>query len=87
MKTVRVNFTIPEDILATLKERVGESSRSAFVGAAIRDKLNQLEEEGLRNSLIEGYVARRDEDSGINREWERPTVEGWGYSALDGHDG
>lgn len=78
MKTVKVNFAIPEDIVATLKARVGERSRSAFVGAAIRDKLFQLEQEDLRRNLIEGYVARREEDAEVSKEWEGPTLENWG---------
>lgn len=75
MKTVKVNFTISEDIVASLKARVGERSRSAFVGAAIRDKLTQLEQETLRRNLIEGYLPRRKEDAGVSKEWERPTLE------------
>jgi Arc/MetJ-type ribon-helix-helix transcriptional regulator len=77
MKTVKLNFTIPEDIVGMLKARIGEGNRSAFVGAAIRSKLNQLEQEQLRQTLIEGYLARRDEDAEVSREWEKPTLEGW----------
>ena len=78
MKTLKVNFTIPEDVVATLKDRIDERMRSAFVTAAILDKLNQLEQEQLRRTLMEGYLARREEDVEINREWERSTMEGWG---------
>ena len=77
MQSVRVNFTIPEDLVASLKAHVRERKRSAFVGAAIRDRLRQLEQEQLRRTLIDGYVARRNEDANINREWEQPTMEGW----------
>ncbi|MDP2936894.1 MAG: hypothetical protein Q8O86_10440, partial [Dehalococcoidia bacterium] len=70
MKTVKVNFTIPEDIVAMLKARVSERSRSAFVGAAIHGRLTQLEQEELRRNLIEGYVARREEDAEVSKEWE-----------------
>lgn len=77
MKTIKVNFTIPEDVVATLKARVGERSRSAFVGAAIRDRLAQLEEDELRQNLIEGYLARREEDAEVSKEWEGPTLEHW----------
>ena len=77
MKTLKVNFTIPEDIVAALKVRVGKRRRSAFVATAVREKLNHLEQEQLRQALIEGYLARREEDVEINREWERATLEGW----------
>ncbi len=78
MRTLKLNFTVPEDIAAALRARVGERRRSAFVAAAILDKLNKLEQEQLRQTLIEGYQARREEDVESNREWERPTMERWG---------
>lgn len=78
MTTIKVNFTIPADLVAMLKARVGERKRSAFVGVAIRDRLNQLEQEQLKQTLAEGYLARRDEDAEVSREWEGPTLEGWG---------
>ena len=77
MKALKMNFTVPEDIVAKLKTRVSERKRSAFVAAAIREKLNQQEEEELDQALIEGYLARREEDAKINREWEAATLEGW----------
>ena len=77
MKTVKVNFTIPEDVVATLRRRIGERNRSAFVTEAVRDRLHDLEQEELKQTLIEGYVARRDEDAEVSKEWEAPTLEGW----------
>ncbi len=77
MKTLKINFTIPEEVAATLRARVGERKRSAFVAAAIQEKLDQLEEEQLRQALEEGYRVRRDEDAEVNREWEGATLESW----------
>ena len=78
MKTIKVNFTVPEDVVATLKSRVGERKRSAFVTAAVRDKLRDLEQKELKKNLREGYLARRDEDAEVSKEWEAPTLEGLG---------
>ena len=78
MRVVKLNFTIPEDVAAMLKDRIGKRGRSAFVGAIIRDSLNQLEQEQLKQALIEGYLARRAEDAEVSREWDAPTLEGWG---------
>ena len=78
MKTVRVNFTMPEDVVATLKGRVGERGRSAFVTRAVRDRLHELEQEELRETLMAGYLARRDEDAEVSKRWEAPTLEAWG---------
>ena len=78
MKTLKVNFTMSEDVVATLKGRVSERNRSAFVTAAVRDRLHDLEQEELRQILIEGYQARQNEDAEVSKEWEVPTLEGWG---------
>ncbi len=73
----KLNFTIPEDVAALLKSSVAERNRSAFVSDAIREKLKQMEDEQLRQELIEGYTARRDEAAEINKEWEQITMESW----------
>lgn len=77
MKTLKLNFTVPEDIAEALKTRVGKRKRSAFVAAAVAEKLKCLEQEQLRQSLVEGYQARQAEDADINREWEGATLEEW----------
>ena len=77
MKSLKLNFTVPEDVAEALKARVSKRKRSAFVAAAVLDKLRELEQEQLRRSLMEGYQARREEDTEINKEWEGATLEGW----------
>jgi hypothetical protein len=77
MTSLRVNFTIPEDVAFMLKAHVRKRRRSAFVAAAIRDRLYQLEQERLRETLIEGYLARRGEDVSIGAEWETASLEDW----------
>ncbi|MFH1031745.1 MAG: hypothetical protein V1767_04190 [Chloroflexota bacterium] len=77
MKTLKLNFTVPENVAEVLKSRVDKRKRSAFVVAAVVDKLKKLEEEQLRQSLVEGYQARQVEDNEINQEWEGATLEGW----------
>ncbi len=77
MKTLKINFTVPEDIAEALKSRVSKRKRSAFVAAAIADKLKELEAEQLRQSLVEGYKARQAEDAELNQGWEGVTLEKW----------
>jgi hypothetical protein len=77
VKTVKINFTVPEDIAEALKTRIGKRKRSAFVAAAVRDRLKQIEIDNLRQSLVEGYQARCTEDSQINGEWTEATLENW----------
>ena len=74
---VRVNFTLPEDLLASLKSNVRERERSAFVADALRKRLADLERQHLEAELIEGYQATAEEDRAINAEWEAITLESW----------
>ena len=73
----RVNFTLPEDVIRTLKSNVRERERSSFVAAALREKLAKLERDRLEAELIEGYQATAEEDREINAEWEAITLESW----------
>ena len=77
MKTLKLNFTVPEDVAEALKACVSKRKRSAFVASAVLDKLKQLEQEQLRQSLVEGYQARRAEDTEVDQEWEGTTLEEW----------
>lgn len=77
MKTLKLNFTVPEDIAETLKSRVGKRKRSAFVAAAVSEKLKELERVQLNQVLREGYQARQKEDAELNREWEVVSLERW----------
>lgn len=73
MRTLKLNFTIPEDVAEALRNRIQQRRRSAFVTAALVEKLKKLEEE----ELIEGYQARNVEDTDINKEWENLTLLRW----------
>ena len=77
MKTLQYNFTVPQDIVEKLKEVVAKRERSAFVSAAIKEKLQRQEKEQLNQELIEGYKAMRRENKQTNAEWEAATLEGW----------
>lgn len=77
MKTLKLNFTVPEDIAEELRTRVTKRKRSAFVAAAVLEKLREIEQEQLRQTLKEGYQERLEEDAEIDSEWEVPTLKGW----------
>ena len=77
MKTLKLNFTIPEDIAEALKAQISNRKRSAFVSEAVRARLKELEEEKLNQLLIEGYKAREKESAEIGKEWEPTTLESW----------
>ena len=73
----KMTFTIPEDVADQLKRLVARSRRSAFVARGLKEKLNQLEEEQLSQTLIEAYVERYEDDDALNEQWEKPTLESW----------
>jgi hypothetical protein len=75
MKTLKLNFTIPENVAIALKAHISKRKRSAFVATAVAEKLKFLEQEHLRQSLVEGYQARQTEDAELNQEWENTTME------------
>jgi len=77
MKTVKVNFTIPQDVAVALKKQVKSRKRSSFVSDAVRARLKELEDEKLRLLLIKGYKARAQESVEIDTEWEPATLESW----------
>lgn len=77
MKSLKLNFTISEEIAEALKAHVQKRKRSAFVAAAVFEKLKELEREQLNQELREGYQARWGEDEEINRDWEKPGLEDW----------
>jgi metal-responsive CopG/Arc/MetJ family transcriptional regulator len=77
MKTIKLNFTVPEDVATALKTQVSNRKRSAFVSDAVRTRLKELEEEKLNRLLIKGYKARAQESTEIDAEWEPATLESW----------
>ena len=70
----RLNITLPEEIAQEIKYI---PNKSAFISEAVKEKLERINKEKLDKLLIEGYKATRKEDKGIDREWEKITLEGW----------
>ena len=75
MRTIKLNFTIPEDVAEALKSQVSNRKRSAFVSDAVRTRLKELEEEKLKRLLIKGYKAREKESEELDAEMEHATLE------------
>ncbi|MSQ10208.1 MAG: CopG family transcriptional regulator [Dehalococcoidia bacterium] len=73
---VRVNFTLPQDLVEALKLQVGEHGRSAFVAQALRLRLAQLERARIDALLEEGYKASFAEDQELARELDGVSADG-----------
>lgn len=74
---VKMNFTLPEELVARLRENVRERERSSFVAAALQHKLAELERARLEEELAEGYRVTAEEARAVNAEWEEITLESW----------
>jgi len=70
----RLNITLPEEINEQIKSL---PNKSRFIAEALKEKLERIEREKLDRLLVEGYKATKEEDKGIDKEWEKITLEGW----------
>ena len=77
MKTTKLNFTLPEDVVECLKTKIQKSKRSAFVAAAVREKLEQYEREELNRLLLEGYSSTAGDRHSVDSGWEAAGLENW----------
>ena len=68
MGVVRMNITLPEDVVKILKKKTKSGEKSAFIAQAIRSFVMKESQEDLIKRMIEGYQASNNlsqEDS----EW------------------
>ena len=77
MGIARLNITLPEDLVVELNQIIGPRCKSRFIASTIRDRLNVLRAERLREKLAEGYRARNQESSNLTKEFEAVDLEGW----------
>ena len=76
MPAIRINITLPEDLLGTLKKVVKSGETSSFIANLIREKLWEIQKEKRNMELAEGYKKRREEDLKIAKKFEHLDVEG-----------
>lgn len=79
MKTenVRMNITLPRDLVTALDLIAGSRKRSQFISEAVRIRIRQLEQEKLETLLTEGYQASKQESRDLSAEFETVDTEGW----------
>jgi metal-responsive CopG/Arc/MetJ family transcriptional regulator len=66
MKTVRVNISLPEELLKEISREVGPRKRSRFIAGAIARSLKEQRD----RRLAAEYEAAAAETSRINRDLE-----------------
>jgi metal-responsive CopG/Arc/MetJ family transcriptional regulator len=66
MKTVRVNISLPDDLLQEISREVGPRKRSRFIAEAVERSLKELRD----RRLVAEYEAAALEISRVNGELE-----------------
>jgi len=74
---VRLNITIPKDLLISLNQYAGSRKKSQFITQAIRKQIEQQQKQALNEALKEGYRATAKENLAISDEFEAADLEGW----------
>ncbi len=77
MSAVRLNITLPRELAQQLDEVVAPKKKSAFIADALRDRLQEIQNEKLNLLMKEGYKATHSEAKEMAHEFEVADLEGW----------
>ena len=75
--TVRLNITLPKELVLTLNRLTAPRKRSRFITESIKQRIEQEERKAMEKILEEGYLAMRQESLVITKEFEAVDLEGW----------
>jgi CopG family transcriptional regulator/antitoxin EndoAI len=76
-QNVRLNVTLPKNLVSIVDRMIGAKKRSMFIAEAIELKVKQTRKEILEKQLAEGYQACQKESLDISYEFDATDVEGW----------
>ncbi len=76
MSNVRMNITVPEDVVELLKDHAGPREQSQFIAESVRLRAKQIEKEKLMHELKLEYEEAAKEALEMNKDFE--------YTLLDG---
>ncbi|MDX2447671.1 MAG: ribbon-helix-helix domain-containing protein [Desulfobacterales bacterium] len=76
-ETIRMNITLPKDLVASLDEMAGPRKRSRFIVQALRMMIDQLKKAEMDAQLTEGYRAGKSENLKVAETFEPFDLEGW----------
>ncbi len=77
MNTVRLNVTLPEELVRQLDNLAGPRKKSRFIAETLRQRIEKIQNEQLQTLLEEGYKSARQESLALAREFEPVDLEGW----------
>ena len=74
---IRMNITLPKELVESLDEMAGPRKRSQFIVRALRMMIDQLKNKQLDLQLTEGYRSRKEENLKVAEAFEPFDLEGW----------
>ena len=77
MGAVRLNITLPEELVRDLDRVVKPNKKSQFIAETLRQRLEKIRYEKIQKALAEGYAVREKESRFISKEFESIDLEGW----------
>ena len=77
MHTVRLNITLPQDLVHQLDNLVGPRKKSRFITETLRQRIEKMKNDQILKLLEEGYKARKAESLAITKEFEPIDLEAW----------
>ncbi len=76
MAAIRVNMTLPEDVIKLLNKKAKPGEKSAYIAEAIRQYARKESQEEMMKRMIEGYVATAKEDLSLFEALEGTETDG-----------
>lgn len=76
-ENVRLNLTLPRDLVESLNQIAGPRNRSRMISESVREYIRQRKKTELEKQLEEGYRASAAENIAMTKEFEAIDLEGW----------
>jgi metal-responsive CopG/Arc/MetJ family transcriptional regulator len=76
-ETVRINVTLPRDLIESLNLIAGPRARSRLISESLREYIREVQKVELEKQLEEGYRASAKENIALAHEFESVDLEGW----------
>ena len=74
---IRINVTLPRDLIDTLNALAGSRARSRLIKESIQAYIRDIQKTELERKLEDGYRASAKESMDLTRDFESVDLEGW----------
>ena len=76
-ETVRINVTLPRDLLESVNDIADSRSRSRLIAESLREYIRKIKNDELEKQLEKGYQAAAKESIALAEEFRAVDLEGW----------